>query len=132
MLKAMLEAMTGSRKRVIAVIPAADLAEIREIKKARFMNLKKTESAVAQSFFNFLQTVSADRLAEIPDVVATEAKAFFVASERSIQLNKEFDFLLNQEQRLVSELLSSRGIEFRKGISLDSVTGEVEEEVNIG
>lgn len=131
MISKILEALIGSRKRVIAVIPSTELAILRENAKAKALNKANLTAATAHHFFEYVNTVSAERLAVESEKVTSEAKESFLKTERNQLLKAEFNWLEEEGERIISDLLASHGIESTGDYELDVSTGEVSREEEI-
>ena len=125
MLNKLLEALTGTRQRVIAVIPATELTELRELTKQQTLIGLNTKGALAESHYKYMYEIDATRLVLEKDKVMDESTELFYKTERSQLLEAEYNRLNALEDELVTKLLAAHGIEYTDETSLDIATGEV-------
>lgn len=125
MLDKLFEAITGKRQRVITVIPTNELTEIRELSKAQWLNQLNMKSALAQSHFEYVSTVNAERVSVENEKVIEESTQLFVKTERSQLLESEYERLKALEDELITKLLAAHGIEYTDNTYFDIASGEV-------
>ncbi|MCM3632901.1 hypothetical protein M3180_06195 [Paenibacillus camelliae] len=131
MLNKLFEALTGKRQRVITVIPATELTEIRELSKAQWLLELNTRSALAQSHFEYAQSISAERVSLENEKVIEESTQLFVKTERSQLLESEYERLKALEDELITKLLAAHGIEYTDDTYFDIASGEVSIEEDV-
>lgn len=125
MLNKLLEDLTGTRQRVIAIIPAEELTAARELAKQQTLLKLNTKAALAEYHFNHFSKVDAVRLVTEGKKMTDESTELFYKTERSQLLEAEYNRLNALEDELVTKLLAAHGIEYTDETSLDIATGEV-------
>lgn len=127
-LNALLEALKGTRKQVIAVIPSEELKGLREVVKAQMLNQVNGKAATLEHYFNYVLPISADRFVTEHEKIRQEIKHSFFESGRSRLIEAEFNRLKGEKERLFMAVLAAHGIDYTDSIELDVATGEVTRE----